>query len=184
MREGETVMAELLSDEYELLATKLFSYKNIDVQMQAVENDRIPEELLYEAAKDEKLCGRVLAAVARHPNASHRVLRLLATRDCYDPLVKAAVAQNPNCPRDILDMLAKDKREEVRIATAKNPHTLPSTLEMLADDESIPVRQCVALNPVLPTSTLERLMQDDSDDVRRCAEFAFNRQVTFKSHQP
>ena len=53
-----------------------------------------------------------------------------------------------------------------RLRLARNPDTAQSVLERLAGDQSEAVRIQVAANPNTPASALEQLAEDRSNDVR------------------
>lgn len=79
------------------------------------------------------------ALVARHPNASPALLKMLS-QDAR-PGIRASVAQNPNTPVEILQKLSKDTDEVVSAAIFYNPN-VPAALS----EEISQKYQCISPN--------------------------------------
>ena len=73
---------------------------------------------------------------------------------------RKSVASDSQAPADILQKLAKDPVNEVRIKVAVNPSTPAAVLHTLASDPSASIRACVANNPGTAAETLHILSQD------------------------
>jgi hypothetical protein len=99
------------------------------------------------------------------------VLEALANND--DENVRIEVANNPSTPARVLEALAKDKERSVREFVATNPRTPLRALEVLAKDKDEWVRDCVAENPSTPeslsASVPEALAKDASSEIHRWA---------------
>ena len=68
---------------------------------------------------------------------------------------------------NILEMLAKDSDEDVRLHIAGNKSTPAQILSQLANDSQLRVRGYVARNPSTPTQILSQLANDSQFHVRR-----------------
>lgn len=109
----------------------------------------------------------------------------------HNPRFRLALAESPHTPPALLEWLAEDEEQEVRLAVARNPatptqalialtaswagrlavacnHCTPSqVLEILARDGDPDIRQALAANPNTPISVLVRLTRDPERAVRR-----------------
>ena len=98
--------------------------------------------------------GHGATAVARHPNTSIKTLtRLAKDRRYYDEL-----AQNPACPPAILEVLARDEDDRVRVRVAANPACPAAICEVLVEDKSDWVRSRMAANPACSSTVLDTLV--------------------------
>jgi len=104
--------------------------------------------------------------VAENPNTSVvAVIEQLAKDE--DEYVRLAVAGNLNTPVTILEQLAKVWSRDARSAVARNPNTPVTILEQLAKDEDKYVRLAMAGNLSTPVTILEQLAKDGDSRVRR-----------------
>ena len=160
--------------------------KNEHVRLRVGQNPNCPVSLLEELTKDDEWQGRYGAV--SNPNCPVELLVLLAKDDNEYVRVEVAknsnypvtllgelamngeegcrsVAENPKCPVSLLEALAKDKVEWVRISVAKNPNCPASLLEELTKDEWR-IRAGVADNPNCPVALLILLAEDKDKNVR------------------
>jgi hypothetical protein len=93
------------------------------------------------------------------------MLELLATDS--NEWVRVAVSRNPTTPPPALDVLAKDSNEVIRCDVALNRSAPESALERLAKDTDERIRAAVASNPTTPMSVLVAFAEDASVRVRR-----------------
>lgn len=89
---------------------------------------------------------------------------------------RRGAAENPLAWAGLLDTLAGDVDENVRILVAHHPETAPETLGRLASCDSVAVRRATAGHPHAHESTLTVLACDEEPNVR-CA-------VAASSHTP
>jgi len=82
---------------------------------------------------------------------------------------RLAIAADPRSPAVVLEELAGDADENVRMEVAGNPATLVEALCRLAGNANVSVRMEVAGNPATPAEALSRLAGDAKTDVRRKA---------------
>ena len=108
----------------------------------------------WEEARNAGTSAGRLEALSRHPEED----------------VRAGVAINPAVPFSILERLADDEDEWVRMAVASNWHRPPvGLLRRLGSDESALVRAEVAMNPNVPGDLLRELADDSVAEVRKGA---------------
>ena len=81
----------------------------------------------------------------------------------------AAEQWGQNCPLNILQVLAKDSEESVRVRIAANTSTPASILEELSGDTCEQVRMKVARHHNTPESVRDKLLKDESWSVRMIA---------------
>ena len=85
------------------------------------------------------------------------------------PEMRRWVAHNKTIPESIVRELFKRNDEEVKFVLAMKRSTPTDILDTLATDESDSIRLAVARHPEVSKSTLELLMNDDWEEVRRIA---------------
>jgi hypothetical protein len=87
------------------------------------------------------------------------------------------VASNPGTAGQILEKLAIDNDEKIRLKVAGNPNAPAKVLEQLAQDNNVEFRTKVAQNPKTPVRILKQLAWDDELWVR--LEVAWNLNFCF-----
>jgi hypothetical protein len=94
--------------------------------------------------------------LARSGNAPANLLERLSDNNlCTE--IRAYLASNPQTPLSIIEKLAKDNNEQVRVGIAQNPNTPASILERLAKETSFDIRQAIAQNPNTPAKLVAYL---------------------------
>jgi hypothetical protein len=83
-----------------------------------------------------------------------------------DEYLRMAAAHNPKASRQILLELAGDEQYSVRLSVARNVNTPVVLLRKLAKDKNKLVRGEVALNPNAPRDVFRILVQDKENSVR------------------
>ncbi|WP_184060366.1 hypothetical protein [Sphingomonas aerophila] len=81
------------------------------------------------------------------------------------PEMRRWVAHNKTVPMSVLDLLAADQDEDVRIAVAQKRKLTADLFSQLSRDPSPNVRQRIASNAKTPTDVLERLASDADKSV-------------------
>lgn len=81
------------------------------------------------------------------------------------PEMRRWVAHNKTVPMSVLDLLAADQDEDVRIAVAQKRKLTADLFNQLSRDPSPNVRQCIAWNGKTPPTVLERLSTDVDESV-------------------
>ncbi|MDR3128421.1 MAG: hypothetical protein LBT99_03765 [Bifidobacteriaceae bacterium] len=74
---------------------------------------------------------------------------------------KGFLAAYSKTPPEMLEKLARDENEYVRMEVAESKNTSTKALEKLSYDENKDVRHCVAHNPNTPPETLAKLADDE-----------------------
>lgn len=95
---------------------------------------------------------------------SNLVLETMA--EDYSEVVRVGLSSNPNVPSGILRLLHDDVSPTVRRHVAQNENTDPTTLEILSTDEERPVRLAVAGNPFAPLHVLADFSVNSDESVR------------------
>lgn len=132
---------------------------------------------LCSAARSSRTPIHILEQLAKHPDENVRSA-LLHNEDlpsniilelACDPSIymrSSLARQNRRqTPAKILEMLADDESEEVRLRVAENPDTPVETLVKLANDSSENVKNKLVSNPNTPVEILERLAEEGIFDV-------------------
>jgi hypothetical protein len=81
------------------------------------------------------------------------------------PEMRRWVAHNKTVPMSVLDLLAADQDEDVRIAVAQKGKLTADLFSQLSRDPSPNVRQRIASNAKTPTAVRERLACDADKSV-------------------
>ncbi len=138
----------------------------IEVRQAVAENPNTSTAILIKLSKDQE--PRVRQSVAKNPNTPENILETLATHWCCNSIL----AQNPRTPGTALEKLA-DKSEICDLFLIRHPNILPITLlkvlERLAKNSTESVRIYVARHPCTPQHTLEKLSKDKETAVRQVA---------------
>lgn len=92
------------------------------------------------------------------------VLEIMA--EDYAEVVRVGLASNPNGSPGILRLLHDDVSPTVRRHVAENENTDPTTLEVLSKDEERPVRLAVAGNLFAPLQVLADFSVDSDESIR------------------
>ena len=160
------VEMEKLARDPIFLAEKIEQYDQFNYNDQAELKDLIIELFHYEMHPD------ALTVLAQNKNKFFRemlsslnetpakLLQMLAGDSDDD--VRIGVAQNQNTPEKILNSLYKDTNIAVRASVARETKT-PEILAILANDTDAAVRREVADNPNTTSEVLEVLARDQSD---------------------
>jgi hypothetical protein len=61
--------------------------------------------------------------------------------------IRSTIVKNDNCPSVVLDLLASDSSNAIRLAIAQHRNTLPRTLAKLSSDADKGVRSAAVVNP-------------------------------------
>ena len=125
-------------------------------------NSKTPLSALEQLLKDPKISVR--AALAKNSSLPLN-WRLQLTRD---PSVSVRIAlaeerSGQQTPVEVLEALAADESENVRVLVAQNRETPSSVLENLADDESQKVRRAVARNLNTPAPVLKKIARNNPE---------------------
>jgi hypothetical protein len=81
------------------------------------------------------------------------------------PEMRRWVAHNKTVPMSVLNLLAVDQDEDVRMAVARKRKLTADLLNQLSRDPSPNVRQCIALNAKTPFAVLQHLAADTDKSV-------------------
>jgi len=84
----------------------------------------------------------------------------------YADIIKYVQAGNPGCSPEMLEALAKDRVDRIRLRVAENPATPIDILELLATDKNVDVRIAVGTNPSTPAHISYGLAFDSDANVR------------------
>jgi hypothetical protein len=84
----------------------------------------------------------------------------------YADILKYVQAGNPNCSPELLEALARDKVDRIRLRVAENPGTPIDILELLAADQNVDVRIAVGTNPSTPLHIRYSMAFDSDQNVR------------------
>lgn len=103
--------------------------------------------------------------ISAYPESPSILLERLAYSS-KDPVVLCSIASHPRTGAKVMQDLASNKEEEVRLMLAANKQISPQTATLLGEDESVLVRAELAANPALPTRVRTHLIGDPSALVR------------------
>jgi hypothetical protein len=98
-----------------------------------------------------------------------------STQEEDTPLSGFAETGNPNTTQDLLQKLASDPDEEVRLAVAQHLFTPPAVLQQLAGDSQVEIRHKAAIHPDIPLDALAVLILDCDPDVQQAALKEFHK---------
>ncbi|MDR3617240.1 MAG: hypothetical protein P4L53_27035 [Candidatus Obscuribacterales bacterium] len=84
----------------------------------------------------------------------------------YSDILKYVQAGDPNCSPEMLEDLARDKVDRIRLRVAENPGTPIEVLELLAADKNVDVRIAVGTNSSTPPNVRRNLAFDHDLNVR------------------
>ena len=157
------------------------------IQLAISRNPLTPTEALNLLANHT--VNEIQTAVAKHPKTSEQALlklypkhkRTIITQRKKLPLSIVeqivgdrseknfyyyvnSVINQPNISGEILELLANDSLESMRINIAKHPQVLGTTLKQLAQDSSFQVREAVLSNPKTPKAIKKRVLATKSTD--------------------
>jgi hypothetical protein len=120
------------------LLRMLANDKEAGVRYEIAQNKNTPVDILEMLFKLEPaFIGKV---IAQNPNANANLLQTIAYNKNTSEKTKEDIAEHPNASKDLLQALAKDKSERVRLQVANNPNTSKDVLKMLYNDEDWYVR--------------------------------------------
>lgn len=126
------------------------------VRATVAENPNTPQEALERLSFDES--EYVRKSVAKNPSITHAIATELFA-DTEE--VREGLALNPSSPKEVLDRLAKEEDEYIRIYVASNKNTAPETLEEMVSSPTAPLytRIVIAIgeNPNTPPRLLSFL---------------------------
>jgi hypothetical protein len=125
-----------------------------------------PETLRHIASQDPS--EEVLAAIARHPQISSRLLEELSQSSSV--LLRKNAAKNPTAPPALQERLARDPDFEVRWGLAENPKLSQPLIETLAQDKHWGVRWMIAQHRGTTATLLSQMLTDAALEVRQAAE--------------
>ena len=161
------------------------------IQLAISQNPFTPTEALNLLANyaEKETKNEISIALAKHPNTSEQVLLKLYPKHKHtiitqrknlplsiiEQLVRDrsdknfyyfvnSVINQPNISGEILELLANDSLESMRINIAKHPQVLGTTLKQLAQDSSFQVRKAVLSNPKTPKAIKKRVLATKSTD--------------------
>lgn len=142
----------------------LFKDKNAGWVMEYLTNSNpSPKNLavLY-SIEDEHIRKTILA----HKNATQKLLNELPRID-YDTFdYRSIVARNPNCSESLLRILHEDSEEtEIQIALSENTSTPRDILIELAEDERYGIREGLAKNSSTPSDLIVSLFEKGSHSI-------------------
>jgi nucleoid DNA-binding protein len=138
--------------------------KSDEVRIKLVTRRDLTESAAATLARDKSFeVRRVLAINFRKPS----ILSILA-RDPEINIRWAVLRPRGECPAEVLDLMADDESEKIRIAVAKKGNCMPATYEKLAADTDVEVRAELAQNSDCPESVVIRLAKDPDRRVREC----------------
>ncbi|WP_414512998.1 hypothetical protein [Nostoc sp. PCC 9305] len=157
------------------------------IQLAVAKNPFTPTEALNLLANHTD--NEIQTALAKHPKTSEQALlklypkhkRTIITQrknlplSIIEQLVRDrseknfyyyvnSVINQPNISGEILELLANDSLESMRINIAKHPQVLGTTLKQLAQDSSFQVREAVLSNPKTPKAIKKRVLATKSTD--------------------
>ncbi len=147
------------ADMFEVLALD----KSVKVRTVLVSRRDLTESIAATLARDESFDVRRVLAFPRKPS----ILSILA-RDPEIEIRWLVLRPRGECPAEVLDLMADDESEKIRIAVAKKENCMPATYEKLAADTEVKVRAELAQNSDCPESILIRLANDPDKRVREC----------------
>ena len=164
-RDKEVKVRKALASRSDLSATAaelLTRDKSDEVRTQLAARTDLTESAATTLARDKSFEIRQL--VARH-NRNPSILSILA-KDPDINIKKIVLHSRGECPAEVLDLMADDESEEIRIRVAKEGNCMPATYEKLAADTDVEVRCELAGNEHCPESVLIRLAKDPDKRVR------------------
>ena len=128
-----------------------------------VYNQRLPDEALFDLAKDYLEIVRM--GLASNPSTPPQVLRELSA-DISAP-VRRAIAANPRTEPIVLQMLSRDPVRKVRLAVTMNRRAPLRVMERFSIESDDSFRVAVAQNVGTPPAILLGLIFDPEPNVRR-----------------
>jgi hypothetical protein len=123
----------------------------------------LPDDVLLRLAKDEERHVRESLAWAGGRKLPLEALLILA--DDEDAVIRRLIAENEGLPAAVLDRLASDVADGVRVAAAGNPALSERKLRELSKDEFF-VRRRIAERRDVPADVLADLARDPCQAVR------------------
>ncbi len=120
----------------------------------------------------------LLQEVASNPGTASQILEKLAIDN--DEKIRLKVAGNPNAPAKVLEQLAQDNNVEFRTKVAQNPKTPARILKQLAWDDELWVRLEVAWNLNFCVTLLEEWRNEAQTLVSPMEQIGSNPQIPVK----
>jgi hypothetical protein len=84
----------------------------------------------------------------------------------HSDILKYVQAGDPNCSPEVLEDLARDEVDRIRLRVAENTATPTEVLEFLAEDKNVDVRIAVGTNSSSPPDVRRNLAFDQDLNVR------------------
>ncbi len=131
--------------------------------LKLLKQDDVPEWFLACAAMHSN--SLVLEAVAKHKQASEKVLEQLAIKSRYDPELGLCIAQRKDVSQRVLEKLAEHGAGSVRLYLATYPKIPVRVLEILVENPEpnwnlrVAIETSIAKNPNTPLNVLEALIK-------------------------